>query len=196
MTQRLRTDLGQASGVTTATQLVWLTWCTGQTFQLSASVFDTILKIVKSLQNVGHRVTDITSFRKHLGSSVGHTLNSFQFSTISFQDYVSQGISHQLFYGDLVYKLRRVKGRANFISSGSTIVKRVQRRLYDQAIIERTIGLVLCPFTALYRSFLTRCTLTNKAVGTIWRALFKSPQRCQGPDPRPLLIVSRDFFSL
>ena len=34
-------------------------------------------------------------------------------------------------------------------------------------IIERTIGLVLGPFTALYRSFLKRCTLTNKAVGTI-----------------------------
>ena len=29
------------------------------------------------------------------------------------------------------------------------------------------IGLVLGPFTALYRSFLKRCTLTNKAVGTI-----------------------------
>ena len=38
---------------------------------------------------------------------------------------------------------------------------------YDPAIIERTIGLVLGPFTALYRSFLKRCTLTNKAVGTI-----------------------------
>ena len=36
----------------------------------------------------------------------------------------------------------------------------------DPAIIERTIGLVLGPFTALYRSFLKRCTLTNKAVGT------------------------------
>ena len=27
------------------------------------------------------------------------------------------------------------------------------------------IGLVLGPFTAFYRSFLSRCTLTNKAVG-------------------------------
>ena len=52
-------------------------------------------------------------------------------------------------------------------SSGSKIVKRLRRRQYDPAIIERTIGLVLGPFTALYRSFLKRCTLTNKAVGTI-----------------------------
>ena len=39
-------------------------------------------------------------------------------------------------------------------------------RQYDPAIIERTIGIVLVPFTALYRSFLKRCTLTKKAVGT------------------------------
>ena len=68
-------------------------------------------------------------------------------------------------------------------------MKRLRRRQYDPAIIEWTICLVLGPFTALYRSFLKRCTLTNKAVGTIWRALSKSPQRRQGPDPRPLWLL-------
>ena len=43
-----------------------------------------------------------------------------------------------------------------------------------------TIGLVLGPFTALIRSFLNRCTLTNKAVGT---------QRRQGPDPGSLWVI-------
>ena len=37
ITQRLRTDLGRSVGVTTATQLVWLTWVTGQTFPLPAT---------------------------------------------------------------------------------------------------------------------------------------------------------------
>ena len=41
------------------------------------------------------------------------------FDEISFQEYVSEGISHLVFYGDLVYKLRRVKCEANFVSSGS-----------------------------------------------------------------------------
>ena len=98
---------------------------------------------------------------------------------------VTKGISHPVFYGDLVYKLRRVKGTPNFISSGSKIVKRLRRRQYDPLIIERTIGLVLGPSTALYGPFLKHCTLTNKAVGTIWRALSKPPQRRQGPDLRP-----------
>ena len=72
----------------------------------------------------------------------------------------------------------------------------LRRRQYDPEIIEKTIGLVLGPFTALYRSFLKRCTLTNKAVGTIWRALSKPPQRRQGPDPRPLwlLVVTPSAF--
>ena len=68
-------------------------------------------------------------------------------------------------------------------------MKRLRRRQYDPEIFERAIGLVLGPFTALYRSFLKRCTLTNKAVGTIWRAWSKPPQRRQGPDPRPLWLL-------
>ena len=112
-----------------------------------------------------------------------------KFGAISFQEYVSKGIAHQVFYCDLVYKLRRIKSESNFISSGSKIVKRLRRRQYDPVIIERTIGLVLGPFTALYRSFLKRCTLTNKAVGTIWMALSKPPRRRHGPDPRPLWLL-------
>ena len=152
-----------------------------------------ILKIFKSLQHYWHRVTDITSFGKHLKSYLGHTMtfcpNLLQYRAISFQEYVSKGITHPVFYGDLVYKLRRVKSETNFISSGSKIVKRLRRRQYDPVIIEKTIGLVLGPFTALYRSLLKRCTLTNKAVMTIWRALSKPPQRRQGPDPRPLWLL-------
>ena len=119
------------------------------------------------------RKTFVTFFRSYseLQSKLG---------AISFQEYVSQGITQLVFYGYLVLKFRRVKGEANFISSGSKIVKRLLRHQYDRAIIERTIGLVLGPFTALYRSFLKRCTLTNKAIGTILWALSKPPHRRLG----------------
>ena len=72
--------------------------------------------------------------------------------------------------------------RSEFHVVGLKIVKRLRRRKYDPVVFERTIGLVLGPSTALYRSLLRRCTLTNKAVGTIWRALSKPPQRTHGPD--------------
>ena len=50
-------------------------------------------------------------------------------------------------------------------------------------------GLVLGPSTALYRSFLEHCTLTNKVVGTLWRDFSKTPKRSHGPDPRPLWLL-------
>ena len=74
-------------------------------------------------------------------------------------------------------------------TSGLKIVKRLRWRQYDPVIIERTIGIVLGPSTALYEPFLKHCTLTNKAVGTIWRALSKPPQRRQGPDLCPLWLL-------
>ena len=108
---------------------------------------------------------------------------------ISFQEYLSKGISHPVFYGDLVYKLRSVKDTPNFISSGLKIVKRLRRRQYDPVIIKRTIGLVLGPSTALYRPIVKHCTLTNKVVGTTWRALSKPHQRQQGPTLCPLWLL-------
>ena len=160
-----------------------ITRCPRRTFQAGG------IKICISLQNYWHRVTDITSFGKQLESFLGHTLNFCpNLVQYPFQN-VSKRITYPVFHDDLVYKLRRIKGETNFISSGSKIVKCLRRRQYDPVIIGRTIGLVLGPLTALYRSFLKRCTLTNKAIGTIWRALSKPPQRRQGPDPWPLRLI-------
>ena len=77
-----------------------------------------------------------------------------KFGVVSFQEYVSEGLCHPVFYGDLVYKLRRVKDAANVVSSGSKKVKGLRHRKYDPVIIERTICLVLGPSAALYISFL------------------------------------------
>ena len=140
------------------------------------------LQITSQLLTQGYRKTFGKFFR-----SYSQLLSKFCY--ISFQENVSKGISHPVFYGDLVYKLMRVKDTPNFILSGYKIVKRLRRREYDPFIIERTIGLVLGPSAALYGPFLKHCTLTNKAVGTIWRALSKPPQRRQGPDLRPLWLL-------
>ena len=100
---------------------------------------------------------------------------------------------HFLLY--LVYKLKGVKDTLNFISSGLKIVKRLGRRHYDPLIIERTIGLVLCPSTALYRPFLKHCTLTNYKLETIWRALSRPrPSDATRSWSSSPLIVNRDSF--
>ena len=123
------------------------------------------LQITSKLLTQGYRYNKLRKMFGKFFRSFSDLLSKFV--AIWFQEYVSKVITHPVFNGDLVYKLRRVKGEANVISSGSKIVKRLRRRQYDPAIIERTMGLVLGPFTALCRLFLKRCTLTNKAVGTI-----------------------------
>ena len=123
------------------------------------------LQITSKLLTQGYRYHKLRKTFGKFFRSYSELLSKF--GDISFQEYLSKGISHPVFYGDLVYKLRRVKDTPNFISSGSKIVKRLRRRQYDPVIIERTIGLVLGHCIALYKPFLKHCTLTNKAVGTI-----------------------------
>ena len=116
------------------------------------SVFDfhsKNLQITSKLLTQGYRYHKLRKTFGKFFRSYSELLSKF--GAISFQEYVSKGITHPVFYGDLVYKLRRVKSESNFISSGSKIVKRLRRRQYDPEIIEMTIGLVLGPFTALYR---------------------------------------------
>ena len=118
------------------------------------------LQITSKLLTQGYRYQKLRKTFRKFFRLYSELLSNF--GAILFGEYVSKGNTHPVFYGDILYKLRRVKGEPNSISLGSKIVKRLRRRQYDPVIIERNIGLVLGPFTALYRSFLQRCTLTRR----------------------------------
>ena len=68
----------------------------------------------------------ISQFTKNIWKVLQVILRVFfsKLVEISLQEYVSEGISHPVFYGELVYKVRRVKGAADYVSSYSKIVKR------------------------------------------------------------------------
>ena len=77
--------------------------------------------------NIRERETQGNRYHK-LRKTFGKFFKSYsdllsKFGEISFQKYVTKGISRSVFYGDLVDKLRRVRCEANFVSSGSKIVK-------------------------------------------------------------------------
>ena len=109
------------------------------------------IQITSKLLKQGYRYHKLRKILGKFFRSYSDLLTKF--GEISFQEYVTEGISHPVFYDDLVYKLRRVKCEANFVSSGSKIVKRIRCRKYDPMIIETTICLVLGPSTAVYWSF-------------------------------------------
>ena len=107
---------------------------------------------------------------------------------------VWRNIPSNFFYGDLIYKLWRVKCEANFVLSGSKIVKRIWRRKYNPIVIEKTIGLVLDPSTALCRSFVKHCNRANKAGDYITGLVQTSSKETRHWSSSPL-IDSRDSFS-
>ena len=101
--------------------------------------------------------------------------------------------------GDRIYKLRRVKGAANFNSSGSKIIKRRRRRQYDQVIIETTIDYsMLGPSAALNKPVLKRWNLTRQCGGGGYTGMTSRVQTSSektGSYSSSPVIVSRDSLS-
>ena len=65
-----------------------------------------------------------------------------------------EGISNPSFYGDVVYKLRKIMGHGNFPLVFAKIIKRFIKRGYDPTILRHTACLVFNPFTVGRYAFL------------------------------------------
>ena len=64
------------------------------------------------------------------------------------------GITNPVFYGDVIYKLRKIMGHGNFSYAFSKIIKRYIKRGYDPNILKHTACLVFNPFTVGHFAFL------------------------------------------
>ena len=89
-----------------------------------------------------------------------------KYGQVTFTEFVSKGISHPPFYGDLIYKLRRIKNDTNCLASSKRIIGRILKRKYDPIVVRRTVCMVLGPSTVYNLHTLFHCTLTNQAGGT------------------------------
>ena len=73
------------------------------------------------------------------------------------------GISEPIFYGDLVYKFKRIVGKPNFSDQFKKIVKRYIRVGYNLDIMRQSVCLVLNPITVYSYGFLFNCTTVGQA---------------------------------
>ena len=90
-------------------------------------------------------------------------LRKYNTSLITF---LKEGISHPVFYGDFVYKLRRIRQSTNFDALFKRLYKQFLHKKYDPFVLRRTVCLVLGPYTANNNNCVLRCTVTDKAVRT------------------------------
>ena len=72
-------------------------------------------------------------------------------------------ISEPIFYGDLVYKFKRIVGKPNFSDQFKNIVKRYIRVGYNLDIMRQSACLVLNPITVYSYGFLFNCTTVGQA---------------------------------
>ncbi len=71
------------------------------------------------------------------------------------------GIAHPHLYGDVIYKLRNIKGSRLFPDQFNRIIRKYIHRGYDALIMQRTAGLVVEKSIVNDHSYLFRCTMTG-----------------------------------
>ena len=82
---------------------------------------------------------------------------------IGLKTLLQQGISEPIFYGDLVYKFKRIVGKPNFSDQFKKIVKRYIRVGYNLDIMRQSACLVLNPITVYSFGFLFNSTKVDQA---------------------------------
>ena len=84
---------------------------------------------------------------------------------------LQQGISEPIFYGDLVYKFKRIVGKPNFSDQFKKIVKRYIRVGYNLDIMRQSACLVLKPITVYSYGFslIARRWTRPQTLWRLWR---------------------------
>ena len=82
---------------------------------------------------------------------------------IGLKTLLQQGISEPIFYGDLVYKFKRIVGKPNLSDQFKKIVKRYIRVGYNLDIMRQSACLVFNPITVNSYGFLFNCTTVVQA---------------------------------
>ena len=82
---------------------------------------------------------------------------------IGLKTLLQQGISEPIFYGDLIYKFKRIVVKSNFSDQFKKIVKRYIRVGYNLDIMLQSAFLVLNPITVYSYGFPFNCTTVGQA---------------------------------
>ena len=83
--------------------------------------------------------------------------------SVSLKTLLQQGISEPEFYGDLVYRLRKIVGKSNFSEQFRKLINRYKRIGYSLDIMGQTACLVVNPIIVDGYASLFNCTTAVRA---------------------------------
>ena len=95
--------------------------------------------------------------------SIADTMNQFQNSSIGLKSFLHQGLSKPEFYGDLVYKFKKIMGRADSSDQFRKIIRRHKRIGYTLNVMRQSACLVINPITVDNFAALFNCTPVDRA---------------------------------
>ena len=103
---------------------------------------------------------------------------------VGLKTLLHQGLSEPEFYGDLVYKFKKIVGRADFSDQFRKIIVRYKRIGYNINIMRQSACLVFNPITVNNFASLFNCTPVGRASDD------------DGPDIKLFILVGlgRSFF--
>ena len=81
----------------------------------------------------------------------------------SLSKLLQQGISEPEFYGDLVYKIRKIVGKSNFSEQFRKVINRYKRIGYNPYVMRQTACLVINQTAVDSYASLFNCTTTGRA---------------------------------
>ena len=81
----------------------------------------------------------------------------------NFKTLLQQGISEPEFYGDLVYRFRKIVGKSNFSEQFRKLINRYKRIGYSPDIMRQTACLVVNPIIVDGYASLFNCTTAVRA---------------------------------
>ena len=86
---------------------------------------------------------------------------------IGLKTLLQQGISEPIFYGDLVYKFKRIVGKPNFSDQIDKIIKRYKKVRYNWDVMRQSTCLILNPIAVYSYGFLFNYMMVGQASGSM-----------------------------
>ena len=110
-----------------------------------------------------HLLKDIIKLVKHSKFYHRNSESIVKYNS-SLKTLLQQGILEPVFYGDLVYKFKRIVRNPNFSDQFKKIIKRYKKKVgYNMDIMRQSACLVVNPIMVYSYEFLFNCTVVGLA---------------------------------
>ena len=125
--------------------------------------FNTIIKLLtQKLLKQGYRYNKLGKTFSKFYRRYYELISKFQVGLKSLLRLLRQGLSQPDFYGDLVYRLKKIGGSNNFSAQFIKIISHYKKIGYNINVLQQTACLVVNPITVGNFAFLFNCTLVGR----------------------------------